>query len=244
MRLRIPLLAALLAPWLAAASAGASPVEDQLAAAGKEQKYTYLIFYRELDDATRLMQERVATQVDKSGGATISALVQVGDPAEAKLVARYDATRMPLPCVMGIAPNGAVTGSYPLTVEPEQLERAVLTPRYSEMVKALQEQKIVVLCLQPAEGKTVPTGILELEADPAFRGRTHRVIATAGDAAEARFFERMRVQPDLTAPVTMVFAPPGAFIGKFDSTATGAVMAQKLHASGKCNCEHCQHHKK
>lgn len=227
-----------------AGPAWSGPAEEQLAAAAKEQKYTYLVFYRQADAATRAMQEQVAAQVARRPQQTSAVSVRVDDPAEAAVVRRYDATRLPLPCVMGIAPNGAVTGTYPLTVQPEQLERAILTPRYAEMVKALQEQKIVLLCLQPAQGGAVPRGITELEAEAAFRGRTRRVVACADDPAEARFFERMHVPTSLSSPVTIVFAPPGAFIGKFDAAASGAAIAQKLHASGKCNCEHCQHQRK
>ncbi len=235
-------LFAVVSLWSAPAWSG--PAEEQLAAAAKEQKYTYLLFYRQMDAATRAMQEQVSAQVGRSPQQTSAVFVRVEDPAEASLVRRYDATRLPLPCVMGIAPNGAVTGTYPLTVQPEQLERAILTPRYAEMVKALQEQKIVLLCLLPAQGGAVPQGVAELEADAAFRGRTRRVIACADDPAEARFFERMHVPTSLTSPVTIVFAPPGAFIGKFEAAASGAVIAQKLHESGRCNCEHCQRQRK
>lgn len=239
------LCAASLMVMLAAApnaAAAASPAEQQLTDAAGKQQYAYVLFFRQDDAATKAMRQVVELHVAAHAGTAALVSVKVDDPAELPLVRRFDASRTPLPAVMGLAPNGAVTGMYPLKVESAQLERALLTPQYSAMVKALQEQKIAVLCLQPAGDGTVPKGIPEFEADPAFRGHTHRVVAQAGDAAEARFFERMKVSRDITAPVVLVFAPPGVYVGKFDGQVRGAEIARQVHASGRCNCEHCKQH--
>jgi hypothetical protein len=214
--------------------------EQTLAAAAQAGKYAYVMFYWTDDAATQAMRKTVAAHVGQAADQTSWVQVRVNDPAEAALVARFDATRIPLPCVMGLAPNGAVTGAYRQTVTPEQLERAILTPKYSEMVKALQDQKIAVLCLQPEGATAVPKGIQEFEADAAFKGRIHQVSARAGDASEARLFERMKVPAEIDSPVVIVFAPPGVFLGKFDAKVTGATLSKTLHDSGKCNCHHCQ----
>jgi hypothetical protein len=241
----VPLLAlSVVANSSSTIGAEGSPAEQQLAAASAAQQYAYLVFYRQNDAATQAMQATVAAQVGQSEGKTVLVPVQIGDAAEAKLVARYDATRTPLPCVMGIAPNGAVSGVYPLKVEAAQLERAVLTPKYSEMVKALQEQKIVVVCMQPANGGLTPPSIQQFAKLPAFQGRTHSITVQADDASEQRFFERMKVSPDLSATSLVIFAPPGVFVGKFDARATGAQIAEKVHASGRCTCHECQKHER
>jgi hypothetical protein len=148
----------------AATAADASPAQQQLNAAAAEGQYAFLVWQRGDDAATQAMRSTVAAHVERSAGKAVLVPVTVNDPAEAQLVARFDATRTPLPCVMGLAPNGAVTGVYPLQVSAEQLQRAILTPKYSEMVKALQEQKLVVVCLQPRNGGTVPAGVAEFES--------------------------------------------------------------------------------
>lgn len=220
----------------------ASPAEQQLSDVAGKQQYAYVLFYRQDDAATKAMRQVVELHVAAHADSAALVPVKVDDPAESALVRRFDASRTPLPAVMGLAPNGAVTGMYPLRVEPAQLEKALLTPQYAVMVKALQEQKIAVLCLQPAGGGDVPKGIPEFESDPVFRGHTQRVVAQAGDAAEAKFFERMKVSRDITAPVVLVFAPPGVYVGKFDGQVRGAEIAKQVHASGRCNCEHCKQH--
>ncbi len=225
-------------------AAEGSPAEQQLAAAATQGQYAYLVFHRQNDAPTQTMQATISAQVEQSAGKTVQIPVLVTDPAEARLVAKFDATRTPLPCVMGLAPNGAVTGVYPLQVSPEQLQRAILTPKYSEMVKSLQEQKLVVVCLQPRNGGTIPAGVGEFEALPAFHNHTRRITVQADDDAETNFFARMKVSPDITATTVVVFAPPGVFVGKFDDKVRGPAIAQAFHASGRCNCKECQHNKR
>ena len=219
------------------------PGAEQLAAASDAEQYAYLMFFRTDDDATQAMRSTIEAQVEQSGGKTAIVPVNIGDAADAQLVAKFDATRAPMPLVMGIAPNGAVTGVYPLKVEAVQLQRAVLTPKYSEMVKALQEQKIVVLCMQPANGGVTPQGISEFEALPHFKGRTHRITVQADDDAETHFFERMKLPSDLSATTVMAFAPPGVYVGKWDANVKGVTIGQQVHASGRCNCSECQKHR-
>ncbi len=56
------------------------------------------------------------------------AAVQVTDPAEQELVARYDLSRTPLPLVMAIAPCGAITKAFTGQFTEAQLETAYVSP--------------------------------------------------------------------------------------------------------------------
>ncbi len=226
-----------------AAERAPSPGEQRLSEAAAQDRYSYVLFYRQADSATKAMQQAVQAHVAEHQNKTSLVTVQLQDLEESALVARFDATRSPMPTVVGIAPNGAVTGIYPRAVSRDQLQRSILTPGHSDMVKALQDQKIVIVCLQPASGGSLPRAVEELEASAEFAGRLHRVTAEADDSGESPFFARMRVRTDISSPMVLLFAPPGVHLGTFDASVTGAVLAQKLHASGKCNCSKCQHHR-
>jgi hypothetical protein len=145
------------------------------------------------------------------------------------------------PTVMALAPNGAVTGVYPLKVEPQALENSILTPRYAEMVKGLQSQKIALVCLMPSGETKVPKGVADFENDPHFKGRTLRVTAHADDPAEARFFERMQVKREMNGPVVVFFAPPGVYLGMFDAAVTREHLSKVIHDAGRCG-PNCKHH--
>lgn len=218
----------------------AATLSDQVEAAGQSGKYVYVMFYRDNDNATKHMANTIRSHVAETTEITAWVSVNVNDRNERQLLKRFDATRIPLPTVFGVAPNGAVTGVYRHKVNQQQLEKAILTPMYSEMVKALQSQQIAVVCLMPSPESSVPTGVTELEKDSAFKGQLHFVKASATDQAEADFFRRMKVDENLNAPVVLMFAPPGTYLGTFQATVTGRELAQTLHQSGKCNCEKCQ----
>ena len=218
----------------------AATMTEQIEAASKTGKYTYVMFYRANDGATQKMASTIQSHVAENGAATTWVSVNVLDRREAPLVKRFDASRIPLPAVFGVAPNGAITGVYQQQVDRTQLTNAVLTPKYANMVKALQSQRIAVVCMMPAEATPIPDGVTALQRNPAFKGKLHAVTAYATETEEAEFFRRMQVDPNLGAPVVLMFAPPGTHLGTFPSTVSGDELATKLHQSGKCNCSKCQ----
>ena len=218
----------------------AATMTEQFNSAAKRGQHTYVMFYRANDAATQQMASTIQSQVTAAGEKTTWVAVNVSDPKEAQLVKRFDASRIPLPAVFGIAPNGAVAGVFRQRVSQEQLSGSILTPMYSDMVKALQSQKIAVVSLMPAADTPPPPGETALMQDPNFKTIVHPVKAYATDTNEANFFARMNVDRKLKSPVVMVFTPPGTHIGTFAGNVSGQQLAQKLHQSGKCNCSKCQ----
>lgn len=225
---------------LFASQALAATLTETIKASAEQGKYTYVMFYRANDAATRQMSSAIGRQVAKTQQQTNWVKVSVNDKSAAEVVNRYDASRLPMPTVIGLAPNGAVTGIFQLKVNSQQLGNAILTPKYSEMVKKLQEQKIAVVCLQPGGGNTVPAGITQLEADANLKTHVVRITASADDVRERRFFERMRVKTDIQEPAVLVFAPPGVFVGRFNANVSGQQLASAIHKSGQCSCKHCR----
>jgi hypothetical protein len=201
------------------------------------------MFYRQNDAPTQAMHQTVKAHCDALGEGATWLNVSITNSAEAALIAKYDATRSPMPTVVSVAPNGAVAGVFPLKVDGQQLSRTVLTPQYAEMVKTMQEKKVAVVCLQPARGGYVPQGVQSFLAAPAFAAQTQLISVNAGDPAEADFFNRMKVQQNITSPVVMMFAPPGVHLGTYDASVGGNTLATKVHQSGSCNCEACQKNK-
>ena len=230
----------LAASILFASQASAATLTEFIKASADRGKYTYVMFYRANDTATRQMSFAIGQQVARAPERTGWVKVSVNDRSAAEFVKKYDASRLPMPTVIGLAPNGAVTGIFQLKVNSRQLDSAILTPKYSEMVKKLQERKIAVVCLQPAGRNTVPAGITHLEADANLKTHVVRITASAGDNQEGRFFERMRVKTDIQEPAVLVFAPPGVFVGRFNANVSGQQLASAIHKSGQCSCRHCQ----
>ena len=213
---------------------------ERVSAASSQGKTTYVMFYRANDRPTNHMAQTIHAQVNASADRATWVKVHVNDPSGAALVKRFDASRIPLPTVFGLAPNGAVTGVFRGNVTRKQLTRATLTDKHADLVRALQQQKIAILCVQPPGVDSIPPGVEEFEKDPDFQGRTFRVVAYANEKAEQEMFTRMKVSPKISSPVCLVFAPPGNYLGTFDASVSGPTIAEKVHNSGKCNCKTCQ----
>lgn len=213
---------------------------EQVEAAAKSGKYTYVMFYRANDAKTQRMAGTIQSHVAETEDKATWVSVNVRDRKEASMVKRFDASRIPLPAVFGVAPNGAVTGVFRQKVDQHQLANAILTPMYADMVKALQNQKIAIVCLTPSANSPIPAGVTALQRDPTFKGKLYEVRASATDDTEAEFFNRMHVDRNMDTPVVLMFAPPGTHLGTFEATVSGDELAQQLHKSGKCNCSKCQ----
>jgi hypothetical protein len=228
-----------------AGSAQASPCQQLIADAAAEGKYAFVLFWKNDDRATRTMEQTLDAAIAQRADRTACMKVQINDRAEQALVARFDASRSPMPLVMALAPNGAVTGAFPMKLDARQVDGAIMTPASSDMIKALQSKKITLVCLQPAGWKEVPQGVVDFEADPHFQGRTHCTVVQADDPAEAGFVKRLRPNGPVTSPVVAIFAPPGVHVGTYQGTATAAQLSKAIHDAGQCgpNCKHHHHHK-
>lgn len=211
--------------------------------ASSQGRYTFLIFYRENNEASRAMADTVNAGMKNRPGVASAALVQITNPQYKPLVDRFGVSRAPMPLTVALAPNGAMTGIYASKVTEAQLAGAFVTKSMAECMKAMQAGKIVMLCVQPSATSPVPQAVSDLQADAQFRDRVAVVPVLASDLDEAELLRELKVdtnQPSVA--VTVVMAPPGVMVGNFASSATKDDITVALHKAGKCcddpNCKH------
>lgn len=219
--------------------AGAQQV---LAQSAEQGKFTFIVFYRADDDATRAMAQVVTETVTKHAGQAVQLFVQITNPAEQAIVKQFDVARAPMPMTLVTAPNGAITGVFPQQAAEAQLATAFVTPAMSHCMKAMQAGKLVFLCVQTTPQPTVPQAVNEFLADPQFKDRGNIVLVNAADPAEAQLLAEL----ELGGANTVFFAPPGVLVGKFGFASTKTEIAGALHKAGKCcedpNCKHGHNH--
>ncbi|MEM6467987.1 MAG: hypothetical protein AAF802_00350 [Planctomycetota bacterium] len=235
---------ALLSAFLTVSSSAhaASPGEQAVAAAAQNNQFAFVMFYRGNDASTQAMHGTIQSTLAERRDAVIVP-VQIGDKAEQALVKKFDATRIPMPAVAVLAPNGAVCSVFPQKVTSHQLTAAIVSPGQASCLKALQDKKIVVLCAQPAPSTEIPVGVRQFQADKLYSNRTEVVTVTASDPGEAKFLKQLRVPTNQRTPVVAFMAPPGVMVGVFNGNVTHNELAQKLAAAGKCcDDENCKHH--
>jgi hypothetical protein len=215
--------------------------QQMVADTAKADKFAFILFYRQNDMATQRMLQTLQTELKhKPNAAVVSVLIS--NPADADLVDKYEATRTPLPAVVVVAPNEAVTGVYLRHLTRQDVQSAIVTPGQTECMKAIQDQKLVLLCIQGAPNEPIPTGVQQFQADELYVDRIQLVTIAANDPAEAAFLRELNVNADTAATVTAFMAPPGVLLGKYDADVTHATLADRLVAAGKCcddpNCNH------
>lgn len=239
------LTVALLTAFLTAnhSAHAASPGEQAVETAAQNNQFAFVMFYRRNDTATQSMHRTLAsTLADRTDAVMVP--VPITDANESVLIKRFDATRIPMPAIAVLAPNGAVCSVLPQRVHDKQLVACIVSPGQAKCLKALQDGKIVVLCVQPKEETEIPVGVQQFKADKLYAERTEVVSVLASDAAEAKFLGQLKVPTDHRSSVVAFMAPPGVMIGVFNGSVTHNELAQKLAAAGKCcDDENCKHHK-
>ena len=227
---------------LQAQQSHAPTAQRSLEQAASDGRYALLMFYRDDSPATVTMAKTVKEAVTKRNGTAVAAFVEVDDSNNATLVERFHAAGAPLPLLLVVAPNRAVTDAFPVECAAEELDRAFVTPAMASCVLGLQQGKLVFLCVSHAQ-PSLPQSVAEFVADPQFKHRTLVVPVAAGDPAEAHLLAHLGVTVSPSKPVSAVcFAPPGVLVGMFDAASTKSEIAAAWNAVRCCEDVNCRHY--
>lgn len=220
-----------------------SPAQQVLNQAATTGQFTFIVFYKDDSPITRQMVQTTKAGVAAREGRATFVAVQVKDPAEDAVVKKFDVGRAPMPMMMAVAPNGAITGVFSKQVKDAHIEEAIVTPTMATCMKSLQANKLIVLSLQNSGSDTTPAFAAEMLTDPAFSNRLTLVSMDIHDPKETEFLKQLQVDPKQVQPgMSVVLAPPGVLVGKYDAAATKDQVAGAIHQAGKCcNDPHCKH---
>jgi len=214
---------------------------EQATAAGK---YLLILFYRNNDDSTKTMKKVIARTAAKFEGKANSITINLTDVAEREIVAKYHVEGAPMPLTLVVAPTGAITGGFPLTATEEQLSGAFVSPATASCLKALQDGKLVLLCVQSASTKSNEAalkGVQEFKADARYAQFTEVVSLDPTDAAESKFLAQLKIDPKTGEAVTAFMAPPGKVIARYNGATDKDVLIAAFTAatSGGCGSGGC-----
>ena len=235
-----------------ATGASARPAAGQgltaMARAAAANKYLFIFFWKEkssqADAVWNVLQPgmgRLAEWADWTS-------VRITDPAEKPIVERFGVDRAPMPLVLALAPNGAITKAFPVKLEESQLRAAFVSPGTELCLKALQDRKLVLLCvgeaLPPQNRLAVPLGVGQFKADPRYAPVTEVILLDPREPAEKGFLKELQIDPRV-GPVTVLMAPPGGVVGKFPGSVSKEQLVAKLATAssacpgGKCGPNGC-----
>jgi hypothetical protein len=221
------------------AAAAAPQTEDVIKQAAAANKYVFLFFWKDkspkVDKAWGSLEPAVAKMADMA----VFVSIRITNPAEKTIVDKYGVSRAPMPLVLAIAPSGAITKAFTKTFDEQELRTAFVSPCTQRCLKALQDRKLVFVCIvnqaNPQDQIAIPKGVENFKADKKYGAATEIVLVNARDANEATFLKELQVGSQ-AAPITVFLAPPGAMIGKFGAEASKEVLMAKLAAAQSNPC--------
>lgn len=219
-----------------------TPAWQKVKALGKKNSYTFLFFGDTKTEEGKKMhatlegitKELINKKVD---------IVEVtpDDPKEGKLINLFKIQESPV--VLTIAPNGAVTGAFPKTVDKKALVESLISLKETEIIKSIQEGRVVFLCFyrdKEPDFAAIKTN-LKAVADN-FKGAVNVIYASSGDKEE----EKLREKFEMSSGTTTVFIiiPPGRAVAKLEgSDITKANLMRTLYAAcgvGGCGPSGCK----
>jgi len=228
------------------AAVNVSPAQAAIDRAAKANKYVFLFFWKDKSPQTNEAWGMLEPAVSKMADVAVFVSIRITNPAEKRLIDEYGVTRAPMPLVLAVAPNGAVTKAFTKTFDEKQLRTAFVSPCTQRCLKALQSRKLVLVCVvdhaNPQDKVATFKGVEDFKADKKCGAVTEVVLINVRDAKEAAFLKELEVGK-ASAPLTIFLAPPGAMIGKFSNEATKEVLLAKLAAAQSgcgagCSCHH------
>ena len=212
---------------------------EKAAAAGK---YAFIFFYSDESEQTLSMRAAFHETMSKVATKAVPLEIDTTDPGEAQIVNRFRVSRAPMPLVLAVAPNGAITGGFPQEFEESQLIGAFASPCEEKSLKALQERKVVLLCVQNGNTKLnsdAMKGVQDFKADPNFGPSTEIVTLDPTDPSELEFLKALQVAPRTASAITVCLVPPGQAVARFTGPTKKETIIAALSSGGGCGPGGC-----
>jgi hypothetical protein len=206
--------------------------------AAKENKHLFIFFYKDQNERTMHSQKVFDQAMQKIGNEAIAVKVMANDPSERPIVEKFDLNRSPMPFVLALAPNGAITGGFSSSFTEQQLIDSLVSPGMAKCLRALQDKKLVFLCMQNERtvgNEAALKGVKDFKADARFGNATEIIMINPSDVQEQRFLNQLAIDTHSTEATTVLIAPPAETIGQYKgATSKDRMMSDLQNAFSGC----------
>jgi hypothetical protein len=207
--------------------------------AASAKEYLFAFFYEKDDEVTRAARMTLDAALQKMTPVPQSIAVDRTAAGEKEIVEKFGVGQAPMPLMLAIAPNGAVTsGLRAGDLTEQRLRDAVASPAMQQCLKALQERKLVFVCVQNGQTKSneaAMKGVNEFKADPQFAESTEIVKVDPTDAKEAKLLAQLKADPKSKTANTALLAPPGMVVTSLEgATSKAGLEAALKKAAASC----------
>jgi hypothetical protein len=208
-----------------------SPGQTAMQNASSAGKFLFIHFWKEKNPQTEKTWKALQAGAAKYADTADVVTLQTTDPAEKAIVGQFNVSKAPMPLILSIAPSGAVTKAFQSNFDEKQLAAAFVSPCEQLVMKAIQSNKLVFVCVaydKSADGQTeIPQCVKDFKADEKYSSVTETVTLNAADEREAKFLKELQDNTKEKKPVAVLLAP-GALIGTFDAKADKKQIIAKI----------------
>jgi hypothetical protein len=206
--------------------------------AARANKYLFIFFYNRDDDQTKLLGDVFNSACSAVANRANAITISVGDKSESGIITKFGVSQAPMPLVLVLAPNGAVTASFPGKFTQQQLLDSFGSPNTEKVLGALQQGKLVFLCLQNGRTKLnaeAMNGVQAFKADQRYSAATEVVMLDPNAARERTLITKLGMNTPIEEATTIFLAPPGSVIGNFKgATDKNQIIATLTSAISGC----------
>jgi hypothetical protein len=191
------------------ASAAKSKGQAAIEAASKSGKHLFIFFFKPDHDRGKELRPLFEDTMKELAAEADAIAIDVTDPLEKELVAKYRADSVVLQ-VVSLSPGGYVAQAFIGIFQKENLQNAFLTPAREQCQKHFQGGRPVLLSVQSGtkeERERAMAGVKAFKADLGFGQMAEVVEFAANDPKEARFVEILEVDPKTEQTVTLLVFP-------------------------------------
>jgi len=208
--------------------------------AADAKKFLFLFVSESDNEETATAKRAVEAAATKIGDKAELAFIKRDGAAEKATIEKFQLDRAPMPMVLALAPNGAITGAFfGEKLKDPQLQGSIAGEAEQQCMKALQDGKLVFLCAQNGATKSndaAMQGVNDFKADKRFADTTEIVKVDPASASEQSFLAKLKIDPKATDATTAFLAPPGSVVSKVTGATTKGALEAALTAASSGAC--------
>jgi hypothetical protein len=213
-------------------------VDVALELAQRSDRYLYVFLSKSEDQPTASMRKVFRKYVEGIKDRADAVEISVTAASERSFIDQYGLSRAPMPLALAFAPNGVATGGFHTNFTADDLAGGMVSPIAAECMKSLQDGQLVLLCVQndkTTNNDAARAGADAFASDPNYRGAARLLDLDPANPAESSFLKDLEVSPETSTAVTVLLAPPGSPIAKFEGATTKAAFVEAVSkASSSC----------
>lgn len=214
--------------------------KEAIEKARKDNKYLFLIFYNTKDNFYHAMKKELDAYKTKNAKDLYLHDVLMTNEKDAEIIYKYRVRGAPLPLLLVIAPNGAVTGGFPQKASAEQLDRCFPSNLVLRMIKSIQDGRKVLILLKNNKTKNAAEMVKNANAalkDPMMNGTADLFIEDPTNPKNADFLAQCNLSQNMTETTIVAIVPPGRISGIFTGTTSKETLVAALsHRAGDGCC--------